>query len=593
MKELIGRSRHERKLDGIYNKQRDLLIHHHKNKKTSSSSDIYINLSKRKANESIPFPEIYEKKRKYDKTCLTGTRSDYKNEGEKNIYLGKLNKDEICSKVSENSNSITLYKGIYIILYKHIYSKNKFVKSVSIFINLCMNYMNNENKKIFFFSFNKILNVFHQNYLLYDDHEKKKNNNIYTFYNNNELHIKCIISFFDKIVNKIIDGRFIINYTTEENASPRGDGQSDKSSCTDIHKNGLTISEQKKNKSERSSSRDSNNGSNSRSNCNSNSNSNRSSSDKNSSNKNSSNKNSSNKNSKSHWNEQACKDLVPNGRSGKDSPANTTTSLLGDKNEIKQKKISTIILTKEEKKFLKALKIKIYYLVILFKLNDNFIFNKLMSIYRQIFEDIQKDYVMFEEKGIINGVHSPIRLEDRSNEKTQLSIEENEAKEDKENIFNRKSVECQRNDTEKEMNKLKEESKEKEDEGMHYNDFLLLKDKWVLPNEYEIFKMKRTAFVKCLSNLFHFININWARTLVESLLQDVYLKKYIFDGCDEIIIENLQSLVKANMNKRKNKHEQSKVLSIGESLNPVVDARDEKIVSLHGTHVWSNKQMER
>lgn len=47
----------------------------------------------------------------------------------------------------------------------------------------------------FFFAFDKIINTFNEKYLYNDNHDILKNN-IYTFYNNNETHIKCMISFF-------------------------------------------------------------------------------------------------------------------------------------------------------------------------------------------------------------------------------------------------------------------------------------------------------------------------------------------------------------------------------------------------------------
>ncbi|CRG98132.1 conserved Plasmodium protein, unknown function [Plasmodium gallinaceum] len=500
MKELIGRSRNERKLDGIYNKQRDILVNRIKNKK---NNDIYLNLSKRKTNEPLPFPEIYEKKRKVNK----------QNENE------EKNVSQLNNKVSENNT--TVYKGIYMILSKHIYSKNKFFKSVSIFTNLCINYMNNDNKTIFFYAFDHILNVFLEKYL-YDDIKK---NNIYTFYNYDELHIKCVISFFDKVINKIIDNRFIINNKNQENASSKEEGESitvnEKSDQKDLQENQVS---------------------------------------------------SNTNNNDNILNENLKNNNLPN----LSEPKNNLTKINELSYKLKDKveqKVDIIKITKEEKKFLKLLKIKIYYLIILFKLNDNFVFNKLINIYRQIFEEIQNEFYIYEEK--INEEKSKKVSDD-----TQL-INENNVKDEENNnkLTQEKNVECN-ND------KLNDEE--------IINDYLsYFKGKWKLPSDYEIFKIKRNAFVKCLSNLFHFINIAWAKTSVESLFQDVYLKKKCFDICDEIIIENLQSSIKANINKRKSKYDSPHLLSIGESLNPVIDARDEKIISIHGSHIWSNKQMER
>ncbi|SOV74076.1 conserved Plasmodium protein, unknown function [Plasmodium sp. gorilla clade G3] len=505
MKDLVGRSKNERKLDGIYNRQiKDLIINKHKSEKRNS--DIFLNLSKRSNNEDIPFPEIYEKgkKQKYMDSIKGNVEKNKKLE--KNKILEKkdnidvilegdkeknteeenaCHNDNINNTTSSNNNSVvTIYKGIYMIIYKHIYSKNKFSKSLTIFINLCINYMNNNNKHIFFFAFDKIINTFNEKYLYNDNHDILKNN-IYTFYNNNEIHIKCMISFFDKVINKIIDNRFIINYTYEQNE------HTEKENLQESLIGDENITHLKKQNIQKKQHRSTN--------------------------------------------DDLCeKENTPH--------------------------YTIVHITKEEKQFLKALKIKVYYIIILFKLNDNFIFNKLIGIYRQIFEEIQKEYNLYEHKEIIND----------------------------ETIQNNNS----NNDNNNNNNKNNQDNINDNDEIIK-NYFLFLKDKWILPNEYQIFKMKRKAFVKCLSNLYHFINIKWAKTSVESLLHDVYIKKFMFETCDEIIIENIQSSIKTNLNKRASKFESSHVLSIGESLNPVVDARDEKIVSIHGSHVWSNKQMDR
>ncbi|KOB84904.1 hypothetical protein PFDG_00271 [Plasmodium falciparum Dd2] len=511
MKDLVGRSKNERKLDGIYNRQiKELIINKHKNEKRNS--DIFLNLSKRSKNEDIPFPEIYEKdkKKKYMDSLKRNVEKNKKFESKDNnnvILEGEKEKNpkgengchnNINNTSNSNNNSVvTIYKGIYMIIYKHIYSKNKFSKSLTIFINLCINYMNNDNKHIFFFAFDKIINTFNEKYLYNDNHDILKNN-IYTFYNNNETHIKCMISFFDKVINKIIDNRFVINYTYEQNEHTQKKENLQESLKGDEHI--TSLKEQNIQTKQHS-----------------------------------------------YTNVDLCeKDNTPH--------------------------YTIVHITKEEKQFLKALKIKVYYIIILFKLNDNFIFNKLIGIYRQIFEEIQKEYNLYEhDKTIQNNNNDGNNNNDDNNNNDNNNNNNNNNNNDGNN--NQDHV----NDNDEIIN----------------NYFLFLKDKWILPNEYQIFKIKRKAFVKCLSNLYHFINVKWAKTSVESLLHDVYMKKFMFETCDEIIIENIQSSIKTNFNKRASKFESSHVLSIGESLNPVVDAREEKIVSIHGSHVWSNKQMDR
>ncbi|KYO02769.1 hypothetical protein PGSY75_0406000 [Plasmodium gaboni] len=505
MKDLVGRSKNERKLDGIYNRQiKELIINKHKNEKRNS--DIFLNLSKRSNNENIPFPEIYEKdKKKKYMDSLKGNVEKNKNLERKDnndiIFEGekekKYHNDNINNSNSNNNNNnnsvVTIYKGIYMIIYKHIYSKNKFSKSLTIFINLCINYMNNDNKHIFFFAFDKIINTFNEKYLYNDNHDILKNN-IYTFYNNNETHIKCMISFFDKVINKIIDNRFVIHSTYEENEH------------TEKKKNTQQLLKTDEN-------------------------------------------------------------ITPSKKQSIQTKQHSSTN-----HDLCEKEDTThhqtiVHITKEEKQFLKALKIKVYYIIILFKLNDNFIFNKLIGIYRQIFDEIQKEYNIYEHDETIKNNNNSSNDHSCNNHSCNNHSCNNHSCNNQDNI--------------------------NDNEEMIKNYFLFLKDKWIRPNEYQIFKMKRKAFVKCLSNLYHFINIKWAKTSVESLLQDVYMKKFMFDTSDEIIIENIQSSIKNNLNKRTSKFESSHVLSIGESLNPVVDARDEKIVSIHGSHVWSNKQMDR
>ncbi|SBS80836.1 conserved Plasmodium protein, unknown function [Plasmodium ovale curtisi] len=674
MKELVGRSRNERKLDGIYNKQRDILLHKYKQKREKINRDLFLNLSKRKANEVIPFPEIYEKRRKEVNTNLglkSSIRRNVDDKENKNIQVFRESKVAI-QRGNNESGSVTIYKGLYLIMYKHIFSKNKFPKSVYIFINICINYMNNNNKNLFIFCFNELIKVFHEKYLY--DNDTKRRHYVYTFYNDNELNIKCMLSFCDKVLNKIIDSKFVIKYKYEENDNDTtGKIKNDNG---DTYNNKIKEDwnmPQKNNKSNDTP-------------------------------------------SKNNPNEHSKTTIIQNGKEENDCTKNNIKHIpLDNKNIVKEtpNNVNIIIITRKEKNFLKALKIKIYYLVILFKLNDNFVFNKLMGIYRQIFEEIKNEYKIYEEKVIqdrelrhhlvtevVQGKHTNgdnygeadhQEADKEEDEKEEDDEEEDDEEEDGKEKDDQKEDDKEEDDEEedgkekddqkeddkeeddeeedgkeedgkeedgkeqddkeeddeeeddeeedgkekddqkedgkekddqkedgKEKDDQKEDGKEKDDQkedGKEKDDqkeddkeaasiaaaaaddaeehFLRIGESWEIPSDYEVFQIKRSAFVKCLSYLINFINVKWAKTLVESLLQEVYLKKSIFDVCDEILIENLQSTVKANVHKRKNKFESSHVLSIGESLNPVVDARDEKIVSLHGSHVWSSKQMER
>ncbi|KJP88366.1 hypothetical protein AK88_01982 [Plasmodium fragile] len=495
MKELVGRSRNERKLDGIYNKQRDALLHQYKHQR-ERNNDIYANLNKRKANETIPFPEIYEKKRRPNQLNVVDTSKHSKQKGGDNVKGEEQTNrfDDGNAKNKRSNNNVTLFKGIHMIIYRYIYSKTKFVKSVNLFINLCINYLNNKNKNVFFFAFDKIVKVFLQNYI-HDDEGQKASHSIYTVYTEDELHIKCMVSLYDKVINRIIDNRFQINSNASE--LEEAENHVEQSANTDGAMNqspdGDAVSEDAQHNED----------------------------------------------------EEMPKQATPPG----------------------VEKPNTIILTKQEKKYLKALKIKVYYLIILYKLNDNFIFNKLISIYRQIWQELLSEYENFGE---------------------EVCEERKKATSRGENITSGEADGATTSDAADTANAAGRGDDLADDEN-----FLHIQDKWTLPNDYELFKIKRSAFVKCMSKVFNFINVKWASTLVESLLLDVYFKKHIFDTCDEIVIEKLQSAAKVNINKRKTSTHSPHVLSIGESLNPVVDARAEKIVSLHGSHVWSSKQMER
>lgn len=453
MSDLIGRSRNERKLDGIYNKQRGVLVNKRKEK---TREDLYIQLSKRKVNEIVPFPEIYQPKKKIKgRTTERRKEQTLEKENEKEEYEKKNVKDE---KEKSSNQGTDLYKAIYDIINRHILSKQKFFKSVNIFINLCIHYLNNENKKVFFYAFDQITSIFTEKYLC---DELKKTNNLFTFYNCDELHVKSMISLFDKVINQIVQNQFRIMQSKEEQTSKEIQELKGETELSEKERNDETKEEELKNRNQ------------------------------------------------------------------------------------KVKKVLEI--NKQEKQFLKMLKIKTYYLVILFKLNDNFIFNKLIVIYKEIFEEIQKEYNMYEE------IIQEKRKEELESEPEHLKVNE---------------------------------------ENEHVQNYeLYFETKWHLPDDFEIFQMKTKAFVRCLSKLYDFINIPWAKTSVENLFYQVYIKKHIFEKDHEMVIEKLQLSIKSKINKTKTKEDTHTVLSIGETVNPVVDARSEKIVSLHGSHIWSNKQM--
>lgn len=109
-----------------------------------------------------------------------------------------------------------------------------------------------------------------------------------------------------------------------------------------------------------------------------------------------------------------------------------------------------------------------------------------------------------------------------------------------------------------------------------------------LPGEHHLIKLQKQAFVRTLAVVFRFFSFPWARTSIETLFQRVYLKRDMFCETDQKRITEWQQEIKAS--KGKSFKGTSRALGISEANFQVKDAREEKIVSVHGSQVWCNRQ---
>ncbi|GBE61817.1 hypothetical protein, conserved [Babesia ovata] len=109
-----------------------------------------------------------------------------------------------------------------------------------------------------------------------------------------------------------------------------------------------------------------------------------------------------------------------------------------------------------------------------------------------------------------------------------------------------------------------------------------------LPSEKELHYLQKQAFVRALAVVFGFSSYPWAKVSIETLFQKVYLRRELFCNTDQQRITDWQRHIKAS--KGKTFKGGLTPLNIGESSFQVQDARDEKIVCVHGSQVWSNRQ---
>nr|PIM00707.1 hypothetical protein TGCOUG_314540 [Toxoplasma gondii COUG] len=112
--------------------------------------------------------------------------------------------------------------------------------------------------------------------------------------------------------------------------------------------------------------------------------------------------------------------------------------------------------------------------------------------------------------------------------------------------------------------------------------------KWPLPlKKFELLNLMRCFFIDCLATVFTYRSFSWARASIEQLFQHVYLHRSIFSESDQGQISLWQAQLKVAHKSAMN----ITALGIGEAAHPVQDGRDERISTVHGSIVWSAKQM--
>ncbi|UKK02697.2 hypothetical protein MACK_002792 [Theileria orientalis] len=113
-------------------------------------------------------------------------------------------------------------------------------------------------------------------------------------------------------------------------------------------------------------------------------------------------------------------------------------------------------------------------------------------------------------------------------------------------------------------------------------------DPFELPTRDELLSLQLKAFVRTLGVVFCFFEFPWSKSSLVPLFSLVYLKRHVFEEADQSRISTWQS----HINARKSKGAKSiMVQSIGESSFEVRDGRDEKVTSVHGSQVWTDRQL--
>eukprot|EP00922_Rhytidocystis_sp_ex-Travisia-forbesii_P061812 GHVS01091547.1.p1 GENE.GHVS01091547.1~~GHVS01091547.1.p1 ORF type:complete len:584 (-),score=188.57 GHVS01091547.1:545-2230(-) len=113
---------------------------------------------------------------------------------------------------------------------------------------------------------------------------------------------------------------------------------------------------------------------------------------------------------------------------------------------------------------------------------------------------------------------------------------------------------------------------------------------WRCPTGSLLLSLRRQFIFECLHAAFRYHQTSWAKASVEGLFQQAYLDRDIFDRSQQEQITTWQGEIKAK-HKGSNKFHNVSAYGIGEAKNPVRDGRDDRISTLHGSIVWSSKQM--
>ncbi|EDO06105.1 hypothetical protein BBOV_II001480 [Babesia bovis T2Bo] len=109
-----------------------------------------------------------------------------------------------------------------------------------------------------------------------------------------------------------------------------------------------------------------------------------------------------------------------------------------------------------------------------------------------------------------------------------------------------------------------------------------------IPSLTELLELQKRAYCRVMQVIYTFFTFPWAKVSIESLFQRVYLQRHLFCGTDQKRITEWQHHIKAS--KGKSYKGGPIARAIGESTFELKDARDEKLVCVHGSQVWSNRQ---
>ncbi|GIX65223.1 uncharacterized protein BcabD6B2_46580 [Babesia caballi] len=126
---------------------------------------------------------------------------------------------------------------------------------------------------------------------------------------------------------------------------------------------------------------------------------------------------------------------------------------------------------------------------------------------------------------------------------------------------------------------------------------------FALPDDEELLALQKQAFVRTLAVVFSFLSFEWARVSIETLFQRTYFRRDMFDATDQRRIAEWQQRIKASKGKSFQGNPPTytpqpsagglTALGIGESGFQVQDAREEKIVTVHGSqHVLGERAQQ-
>eukprot|EP01068_Selenidium_serpulae_P005015 Selendium_serpulae@DN3833_c0_g1_i1.p1 len=120
---------------------------------------------------------------------------------------------------------------------------------------------------------------------------------------------------------------------------------------------------------------------------------------------------------------------------------------------------------------------------------------------------------------------------------------------------------------------------------------------WLLPTREDIDALRIKNMMDCLKTVCSYRKMSWAKTHVDAFFLHIFLSRHkLFEPSSEYcdMIEKLQAEIKshkATISVEKGRADGGTPHGILEPANPVRDGREEKIVTTHGSAIWSAKQL--